>query len=164
MTIRLMLGTVGVLAGCISACQPGAMDQRDAEQAILAQERRALDQWSKGNTLGYLDVDAEDVTYFDDIGAHSRLDGIDAMRAYATSLKGKIPPHRYEIVDPRVQLYGDIGVLTLRYHTYGTDSLPLSRWKATSVYHRVNDEWRIVHAHWSLVKDGAAAPGSSPEP
>ena len=38
MTIRLMLGTVVVLAGCLAACQPGAMDQRDAEQAILAQE------------------------------------------------------------------------------------------------------------------------------
>lgn len=80
---------------------------RDAEEAILAQERRALDQWAQGNPLGYLDIDADDVTYFDDIGVQSRISGVEAMRTYFNSLKGKIPPHRYDIVDPKVQVYGD---------------------------------------------------------
>jgi ketosteroid isomerase-like protein len=75
------------------------------------------------------------------------------MRAYLTSLKGRIPPHRYEIRDPKVQLHGDIGILTLRYDAYGAGADPMSRWKATSVYRRANNQWRIVHAHWSLVKD-----------
>ena len=107
-------------------------------------------------------IEADDVTYFDDIGAHSRVSGIEALRTYLTSLQGKIPPHRYELLDPKVQLYGDVGILTLRYAAYGADPKPLSRWKATSVYRRVDDEWRIVHAHWSLVKEReavAAEPG-----
>ncbi len=29
---------------------------------------------------------------------------------------------------------------------------PLVQWKATSVYRRLEGEWRIVHAHWSKVK------------
>jgi ketosteroid isomerase-like protein len=156
---RPVLGLVGLLT---AACQAAAPGHKDAEQAIVAQERRALEQWAKGNPLGYLDVDADDVTYFDDIGAHSRVNGIGAMRTYLTSLKGRIPPHRYEMLDPKVQLYGDIGILTLRYEAYGADSQRLSRWKATSVYHRASDQWRIVHAHWSLVKDGEASRTSSP--
>ena len=81
------------------------------------------------------------------------------MRTYFTALQGKIPPHWYEILDPKVQVYGDIGILTLRYDAYGAAAQPLARWKATSVYRRTNDQWRIVHAHWSLVK--AAEPSGS---
>ena len=164
MRARSTIVVLAILAAALSGCQSRSAEQGNAEQAILAQERRALDQWAAGNPLGYLDVDASDVTYFDDIGAHSRVNGIDAMRSYLTSLKGKIPPHRYEMLDPNVQLYGDIGILTLRYDAYGADASPMARWKATSVYRRVDDQWRIVHAHWSLVKDRAASPSSSPAP
>jgi ketosteroid isomerase-like protein len=124
-----------------------------AEQAILAQERKALDQWAQGNPLGYLDVDASDVTYFDDIAAHTRIDGLEAMRNYFTSLAGKIPVHRYEVIDPKVQLYGEVGILTFRYHPSTLDGKPLGRWKATSVYRLTDGKWRIVHAHWSTVKE-----------
>lgn len=164
MLIRPKLVMAGLLSGLLPACHPGSARQNDAEQAIVVQERRALEQWAKGNPLGYLEIDADDVTYFDDIGAHSRVDGIEAMRTYFTSLKGKIPPHRYEILDPKVQLYDDIGILTLRYQAYGAESRALSHWKATSVYRRIDDEWRIIHAHWSLVKGGEGSRSSSPEP
>ena len=42
------------------------MKPENDEQAILAQERRALDQWAQGNPLGYVETDADDITYFDD--------------------------------------------------------------------------------------------------
>jgi hypothetical protein len=122
------------------------------EQAILGQERRALDQWASGNPLGYVDIDADEVTYFDDIGAHQRIDGLDRLRAYFSSLSGKIPPHRYEVLDPKVQIYGDVAVLTLRYQPSDASGTMLTPWKATSVYRRSGAEWRIVHAHWSIVK------------
>lgn len=154
MLTRLAGGLVGCLSGLLLGCRPDAPGHADAEQAIVAQERRALEQWAQGNPLGYLDIDAPDVTYFDDIGAHSRIDGIAAMRTYLGSLKGRIPPHRYRMLEPKVQLYDDIGILTLRYEAFGADAQPVSRWKATSVYRRVDDQWRIVHAHWSLVKGG----------
>ena len=147
------LGTITLLAVLLPACRPGSPGQSDAAEAIVAQERRSLEQWAAGNPLEYAKNLAEDFTYFDDIAAQTRVSGDDAMRAYLGSLKGKIPPHRFEIVDPRVQLYEDVGILTLRYHTYGDDGTPMSRWKATSVYRRIGDQWRSVHAHWSLVKD-----------
>lgn len=129
------------------------MAEASPEQAILARERSALERWSQGDPLGYLEIDADDVTYFDDIGAHHRVDGIEAMREYMSALKGQIPGHDYELVDPRVQLYGDTGILTMRYHPSGPDGSPMPPWKATSVYRRTGDDWRIVHAHWSLAKD-----------
>jgi ketosteroid isomerase-like protein len=146
-------GLPALLTVLLQACQPQPADVGNTEQAIVAQERRALDRWAQGNPLGYLEVDADDVTYFDDIGAHSRIDGIEAMRNYFTSLQGKIPPHKYEIVDPKVQVYGEIGILTLRYKAYATDGKTLAHWKATSVYRRMGGEWRVVHAHWSIVKE-----------
>jgi len=127
-----------------------------AAEAILAQERRALDQWSMGNPLGYLEIDADDVTYFDDIRASQRIDGKSEMKTYLETLVGKVPPHSYEIVDPRVQLYGTVGILTLRYQAASEDGTPFPAWKATSVYRKVGDEWQIVHAHWSLVKEPTA--------
>lgn len=130
------------------------MAHEHPEQAILAQERRALDQWSQGKPSGYVAIQADDVTYFDDIGASRRIDGVAALKQYMESLDGQIPPHRYEVVDPKVQVYGDVGILTMRYEPTAEDGSPGPPWKATSVYRRQDGEWRIVHAHWSLVKEG----------
>ncbi|MDH3290199.1 MAG: nuclear transport factor 2 family protein [Gemmatimonadota bacterium] len=129
------------------------MTNDNAEQAVLDQERRSLDEWAKGNPIGFAENDAEDATYFDDIGAHRLLDGHTAMRTYMASLQGNIPPHEYDLVDPKVQLLGDVAVLTLRYEPRMPNGDPLPPWKATSVYHRRNGKWRRVHAHWSMVKD-----------
>lgn len=152
MLTRRRLALLALLTLLLPGCQPRPDGQSGTEEAIVAQERRAMDRWAQGDPLGYLDIDAEDVTYFDDLGANSRINGIEAMRNYFTSLQGKIPPHRYEVVDPEVQVYGDVGILTLRYNAFAADGKPLAHWKATSVYHRRGNEWRIVHAHWSKVK------------
>jgi len=92
-------------------------------------------------------------TYFDDIAAHTRLDGLEEIKKHLGSLEGKIPAHNYEIVDPKVQVFGEVAILTIRYHGSTTDGQPGPPWKATSVYHLKNDNWLVVHAHWSLVKE-----------
>lgn len=129
------------------------MSQTDVEQAVLARERQALDRWSAGDPAGYVALAAEDITYFDDIGAQARVDGIAAVRAYLASLEGKVPPHRYEVLEPRVQLCDDIAVLTFRYQPFGPDEQPLTRWKATAVYRRDAGEWSSIHAHWSMIEE-----------
>jgi ketosteroid isomerase-like protein len=128
------------------------MRPEDAETAILSTEREALTRWSAGDPVGYVESAAEDITYFDDIGAQLRVEGRVAVRAYLSTLEGQIPKHAFEMVSPRVQVYGDIGVVTLRYHSsIGGDPGP--PWKATTVYRHLQGEWRMVHAHWSLVKE-----------
>jgi len=50
---------------------------------------------------------------------------------------------------------GDIPILSFRCEPSGDDGAPLTPWKATSVYRREDDgEWRIVHGHWSMMKEG----------
>jgi len=123
----------------------------NVDATILALEREALDQWAQGNPLGFAVNVSDDVTYFDDIGAHNRIDGAKETKNYLASLEGKIPPHNYEIVDPKVQVYGDVAILTFQYHTT-IDTLQGPPWKATSVYHFNDSIWQVVHANWSLVK------------
>ena len=127
--------------------------QATVEQAILAKERQALDRWAAGDPLGFSVNFADDATYFDDIAAHTRLDGLEEIQKYLISLEGEIPSHNYEIVDPKVQVFGKVAILTLRYHGSTTYGQPGTPWKATSVYHLTNDDWQVVHAHWSLVKE-----------
>ncbi len=145
----LLLSILLIFTSC--EMKQDTMTQENIEQAILAKERQALDLWAQGDPLGFSVNFAEDATYFDDIGAHTRLDSLEEIRNYLTSLVGEIPPHNYEIVDPKVQVYGDIAIATLRYHS-SIDGEPGPPWKATDVYRLTDGEWHIVHAHWSLVK------------
>jgi ketosteroid isomerase-like protein len=130
------------------------MAQSKDERAILGAERRALDRWAAGDPVGYAQDCAEDATYFDDIAAQQRVDGRAAIQGYFETLAGKIPEHRYEIVDPKVQVYGDVGVLTLRYNPSAPppDNRPLQPWKMSAVYRKTGGAWRAVHLHWSMIK------------
>lgn len=130
-----------------------AMDDRTARETILGKERGALDRWSSGDPAGYAKAAHEDVTYFDDIGAQSGVAGISSVRAYLSSLEGQIPRHSYEVVDPRIQLYGDIGIVTLRYSPSSPAGEALPPWKATTVYWYTEGDWYLVHANWSMIKD-----------
>ena len=128
------------------------MERLSAEETILAKERERLDHWSNGELAAYAQCSTEDVSYFDDIGAHDRLDGLPALLRYLSALEGQVPAHDYEMVDPRVQLYGDVAIVTLRYHP-SLHGEALTRWKATSVYRHNDGEWKMVHAHWSMSKE-----------
>lgn len=129
------------------------MEYTSSEEAILAQARRELDAWSEGNAPGYGLSAADDVTYFDNMGAQTRIDGIQAFREYLAALQGQVPEHNYEIVDPKVQVYGDIGILTLHYHAFSAEGETLARGKGTCVYRQTDGEWCMVHTHWSTQEE-----------
>ena len=124
----------------------------EARESIIGRERKLLERWAAGDPAGYLSAAAPDMTYFDDLGAAQGLSGREAIQAYGASLAGQIPPHHYEMVDPTVQLVGDVAVLTFRYQPSTADGTPLTPWKATSVYRRDGDGWAQIHAHWSMQK------------
>lgn len=136
-------------------CRSGTT-HRNSEQEIIALEQSALDQWSQGNPLGYADIAADDITWFDDIGAQSRIEGLAAYRQYLASLKGQIPPHTYEVVNPNLKVHGDTGILTFHWRGSIADGQPLPKWKVTSVYQHSGDTWHLIHAHWSLLKEASS--------
>ena len=130
------------------------MEQGSAEEAIVAQERAALDRWSAGDPEGYVQSADDDVTYVDFIGAQVRVDGIQAVRAYLAGLKGQFPAHTYEVKNPRVQVYGDVGILTQHYYPTDLDGNAMGPSKATCVYRLTDGTWHMVHSHWSVINEG----------
>ena len=127
--------------------------QADASATILARERAALDRWGKGDTDGYLEISAPDVTYFDPF-VKNRLDGIASLEAWYEPIRGKIHIDRDEIVAPRVQMIGDAAILSFQFVSHGSEGA--KRWNCTEVYCRSGAEWQIVHSHWSFAADAAA--------
>ena len=125
----------------------------DAQDQVISLEREALDQWAAGKPSNYLKHAHDDITYYDDIGAQSGLQGLEAVRSYATAaLDGNIPPHQYEMLNTHVQHYDNTGILTYQYQPSGPDGQPLTLWRASVVYSRIDGNWKMVHAHWTMQK------------
>ncbi len=119
------------------------------DEEILAQVKIDLDYWSQGDTVSYGKSAADDVTFFNNNPPDARVDGIQACRKLLTSLKGLIPPHNYKIVDPKIQVYGNIGIFTLQYHAFLPDGELLAHARGTLVFRQAGDSWETVHVHWS---------------
>ena len=137
-----------IWGGCDSNTPP-----QNADQEIIALERSALDMWAQGNTDGFIDISADEITWFDFTpGAQQRIEGLQAVSNFLKPLTGNIPPHTYEIVNPKVQMYGKTAILTFHWKGSMTDGLPMDEWKVTSVYNWREGKWRQVHAHWSVVQ------------
>ena len=135
-----------------SCCEKqNAPEQQNIEQTILTLEKNALDRWSNADQIGFSDNFAEDATLFDFVEAHVRINGIENLKKYFASFQGKVPIHKYELINPKVQVYGDMAILSFWWKI--EDEIGEPSWKATSVYRLHNDTWKIVHAHWSEVKE-----------
>jgi uncharacterized protein (TIGR02246 family) len=130
----------------------GAGSREDVSAAIIALEQTALDRWCTGDPTGFLEISAPDVVYFDPFLAR-RVDGLKALTAYYDSLRGTISASRWEIVDPRVQVEGDVAVLTFNFVSWG-DSGDAMHWHCTEVYERLDGAWRIIQTHWSVAPKG----------
>ncbi len=117
---------------------------------IIALEKAALEKWNQGDPVGYLDLSANDVTYFDPSLAH-RMDGLEKLRSYYEPATGKIAVDRYEMVNPMVTATDSMAVLTFNLFSYVGDKT--SKWNCTEVYRLEHDrQWKIVHTHWSIVQ------------
>jgi ketosteroid isomerase-like protein len=123
------------------------------ENEILDHERAMWKLWSAGDSSGFAESFDEDATLFmwHNVQTQARLDGIKEIQEYLATWQGNIPTHKYEMVDPGIQIFGKTAVMTFEYHITMPETGEVSRWKATDVYRRINDELKIVHSHWSVV-------------
>ena len=125
-------------------------DTENLAKDVIAIEKAALKRWNNGDPSGYLDIYADEITYFDE-SSKVRLDGIDALRKLYAPLKGKIYNDRFELLNPKVQIHGGLGVLTYNLITYSKGEVT-SRWNSTAVYYKINGKWKVIHSHWSHTK------------
>ncbi len=119
----------------------------DISKTIIALEKQALEKWNQGDPSGYLNLSADDVSYFDP-AIEQRLDGLDGLKKYYEPIKGLINVSKYEMRNPLVTATNNMAVLTFNLISYHGDQA--SRWNCTEVYRlEPSGQWKIVHTHWS---------------
>jgi hypothetical protein len=118
----------------------------DPAATIIALERGALERWGKGDPLGFVEIAAADITYFDPM-IERRIDGRPAFARYMEGIKGKVQLDRFDLLNPKVELSGDLAVLSFNYVSHRGDAT--SRWNSTEVYRRSPECWSLLHSHWS---------------
>lgn len=125
---------------------------------LLALEDAAMERWRQGDPLGFWELSALEVSYFDP-RTDGRLDGSAALRRLYDSLAGRYHYRVSQYYAPRVQAFGDTAVLTFQYRSadVGDDGAETagSHWNTTEVYNRIGGRWSIVHTHWSYTAAGA---------
>jgi hypothetical protein len=73
--------------------------EQQADADVIATERPALERWGKGDPDGFLNTYAPEVTYF--APTHERrIDGLAAMTAALSAVRGTIRIDRYENAEP----------------------------------------------------------------
>jgi hypothetical protein len=122
---------------------------------VMALESAAMERWRKGDPWGFTEISRPDVTYFD-TGTPQRLNGLDALKTLYAEWEGEIHYDVMEFIDPRIQIHGDMVVLTYRF--FSTQLTPdgsissRTPWNCSEVFVRIEGQWSIIHTHWSYIK------------
>ena len=150
MSITLFLLTM-MTAIPLLAAVPAAGPADDPTAEIIAMEKAMLDRWGTGDTDGFLELAAPEITYFDP-SLEKRLDGREAFEKFLAPLKGAFRVPRYEMVDPKVQVLGEAAVLSYNMIDYDETGKNAFRMNVTEVYARPGGRWALVHSHFSITK------------
>lgn len=125
-------------------------NEQSAYDIIVAELRAAMNRWYKGDPSAYAELFADELTYFAPV-IEGRLEGIGDLKNLFAPIAGQINVARFEMLNPKLQLHGDLGVLTYQLNEYASGGSATARWNATQVYRRIGQQWRIIHAHWSVL-------------
>ncbi|MFC6202246.1 nuclear transport factor 2 family protein [Lactiplantibacillus nangangensis] len=120
-------------------------------EKIINLEKGALDKWFKGDTSGYLDIWSKDnFSYFDSFKAE-RIDDYNQIKQFVlANVEGKLFADNYNFKTPRVQASEDMAVLT--YQLFADTSLNEMRYNCIEVYQRENNDWKVIHSTWSVIR------------
>jgi ketosteroid isomerase-like protein len=70
-------------------------------------------------------------------------------------------PPLFESIDPKVTVVGDAAWITYRLRMVGKldgEKMPESA-RGTEIYRNIDDQWQMVHGHWSIGEAGGPAGG-----
>lgn len=125
------------------------MNKNEIEQHIIALEKNALQKWIEGDASGYLDLYAEDASYFDPFW-DKRLEGHKEMENFYENFVG-VFLSSYEMKRPMVCVTDQMAVLS--YELVVNSGNISHNWNCSEVYMLQEDGgWKIVHSHWSFYR------------
>jgi len=152
--ILLLLVATGAGFGLFAATSTSAepSEQHSVASQIIAREKASVEAWQRKDKAFFADFLTDDSTYFNPDGPYletePKVNFLPKFEQYAEMFKF----NDFQMYNPRVQVYGDTAVLT--YNSAVSASFagqPVDYTaKATSVYVKQGNTWRVVHAHESM--------------
>jgi hypothetical protein len=100
------------------------------------------------------EIRVEGVTYYS-VEQESLLVGRQTLLEMYGPPANKIFYDHFELINPTVQTFPDVAVLSFDFASFTTadNSQLRTRWRSTYVWARLDAGWRIVHIHWTLLEN-----------
>jgi ketosteroid isomerase-like protein len=128
----------------------GDSTQMTPQEIIIANEKAMLDRWITGDTFGFIESAAEEITYFDP-GLKKRCTGKKDFHDWIAAFNGTFSFPGYELFEPQVQMHGDVGILTFQFIGSMKDGSK-EYFNTTEVYKLIGGDWKLISSHWSQTK------------
>lgn len=120
------------------------------ENVILALEEDQVEAFNKGDIDKILSYYDSDIIGFSST-KHDRFIGLEDLRKTFEYYLQKTSKLEYSMSDPSVQVHGDIAILSFYWlvvMVFGKTRREVQG-RGSHVYMKKNDEWKIVHEHFS---------------
>lgn len=125
------------------------------QETIMSLEKGAMERWRCGDPMGWAEISADEITYIDP-SLTKPIAGLEEYKKYLKQFEGKVNYQISEFIDPKIYNYGHLSVLTYNYRSATTGEsgaiVGETLWNTTEVYCLFEDQWKIIHTHWSFVK------------
>lgn len=124
------------------------------EKQLFKLESEAMKRWSQGDPWGFISLSAEDIIYIDPYQVKPII-GLEAHTQLLRQLENQVNYQKSEFIEPQVYVSENAAILTYNYRSSMLSSagevIRQTPWNATEVYFFRNNQWRIVHTHWSYI-------------
>lgn len=124
------------------------------ERELLDITHRMLDAIHSGDIETYRALSAPDLSCYETDVAPYRIDVLEFHLDLMTAMRERgvySSLIRFDVLTPRVQVYGDTGIVTYtRLMTYFSESgLTWRTFNETRVFSKIGGQWKMVHFHRS---------------
>jgi hypothetical protein len=143
--------------------------QMSDENELLELLDRHLKSIWVGDLATYEATTGVDVTFYEWYISTQRIDGLD-FHLRETAASGRAADERrkngrfeveHEVLQPKIQVYGEVAILTytllMRYTT--AEGVRHTEHNETRVFHRRDAGWQLVHCHKSPMWQAPHTPG-----
>jgi ketosteroid isomerase-like protein len=152
--ILLLLVALGAGLGLFAATKTfaGSSEQQSIANQIIAREKASVEAWQRKDKAFFADYMADDATYFNSFSPYLDADPKANFLPKFEQYVDMFQYNEFQMYNPRVQVYGDTAVLTYNSSVSATFAgQPMNYTaKATVVYVKQGNTWRVVHAHESM--------------